>query len=392
MDFDLNPFYTTTYPNEIYKNEKSNFYSLYSDRKKLEQGDWIDEYKRKLSDSEFMTDLISELSYRSQSRSSYSQLGIDESVPFVFYDPWIISSEFIAKVLPLERKKLSLTIEENKFCKNFTATDSYEEGLKKFEYKRNEIKSEWDRLEYTHFNKKLVFKDQEEVKIIAQNYNREGYKDLKTIKEEQIEDLIFINRKLYFDVIANTKVNGEHKFDIMLYLLKWLIGGNFIYKEYSYELNRQVIEVLRSEDHYPYMGAIEKLSEIRLDGAQKYFRIKLLDHIIKRKKEGENIYWEGLLDDSIFSNSNEYYISLRTGDNKLDEQIKTFIKTNRFQHEKNAVRYFITSCELDEDSDLTIIHERARNRDVPPNVRDISYSTFYDWIKKWRKYLENQVV
>ncbi|SMO38319.1 hypothetical protein [Fodinibius sediminis] len=237
-----------------------------------------------------LVNLVNELPYKERSRvKSYEDLLLDQEFMLSVFaevkglnederDTLIKKDILKPDILPYVHYDIYLT--EKSFIKNLP--HSYNEFFYRDDY-------DFDQYPYP-FQDYIFDNGRDNMNALYVSYNEDSYSDLKAIHADLEEDLRQHNVRFYIDILDNVTAksfpNSEEIKDqreTFSNILIWLYGGPVLGKGFMHLIDKSLIKVApTANDNFNYSHDV--FNEHRLNGAKIYFRIYLIEHLLKMKK------------------------------------------------------------------------------------------------------------
>jgi|GEM_PF-4721436 len=237
-----------------------------------------------------LVDLVNELPYNSRSNTET-------------YEDFLLDDEFMFSVFA-EVKKLNID-ERNQLVKggllkpNILPYVHYDIYLTEKSFIKDLPESsvefyqrdDYDFDQYPYPFQDYIFESgRDSMNELYEAYNKDSYADLKEIYADLREDLRQQNLMLYTDILNSVGAkpfpdNKEMRDQVetLSNILLWLYGGGGLGEGFMYLIDKSLTVVPTVEDNTNY-SSHELFNKHRLNGAKIYFRIYLIEHLLKMKK------------------------------------------------------------------------------------------------------------
>jgi len=139
--------------------------------------------------------------------------------------------------------------------------------------------------------------DKDEANKVVDIYNGEGYSDLLSIKDALREELVFLNKSIYANAGAyinnlisdSSNLTIEKRVEILKKIFSWLFGRPVKHSGYRfmYEYNSELLGICGLDDRSEISRVnLERIVELKKEGAIIYFKLMLLDYLLKERIHG----------------------------------------------------------------------------------------------------------
>lgn len=222
----------------------------------------VESYEDLLLDQGFMSSVFAEVKKINKDERDWlfkGDLLKPNILPYIHYDIYLTEKSFI-KDLPESSKE-------------FFQRDNYD----------------FDQYPYP-FQDYIFDGGKDKMSELYEAYNEDSYSDLIAIQKDLKEDLSQHNLRFYIDILTNIKTRQEpinrveeDQVETLSNMLLWLYGGSGLGEDYMYLIDKSLLKVAPNKGNY-LSKPHDVFNKHRLNGAKIYFRIYLIDYLLKMKK------------------------------------------------------------------------------------------------------------